>query len=672
MRHNAEISTSCASSRSYTKHKFLVVNYNEGVELEMEQIKITFPDGSVREYDQGVTSEDIAASISPGLKKKAVAGKVNGKTTDLYLQIEEDASVEIITLESEEGLEVYRHSSAHLLAHAVNRLYPGTKFGIGPVIQDGFYYDMDLPESFSPDDLVKIEQEMRKIINEDIPIRRKVVSREEAIKFFEELDDHLKLELIRDLPEDAEISIYEQGDFFDLCRGPHLPSTGKIKAFKLLSVAGAYWRGDSDRQMLQRIYGTSFLKEKELEEYLKLLEEAKKRDHRKLGKDLDLFSFSEEAPGMPFYHPNGMVIRNELENLWRQEHEKAGYQEIKTPIIMNRRLWEQSGHWDHYHENMYFTKVDNVDYAIKPMNCPGAMLTYKTKLHSYRDLPLRFGELGLVHRHEMSGALSGLLRVRTFTQDDAHLFVRSDQIETEIGKIIELIDKFYTLFGFSYHVELSTKPEKSMGSDELWEQAINALRNVLENRGMKYVVNEGDGAFYGPKIDFHVSDVLKRTWQAGTIQLDFQMPEKFDLSYIGEDNQRHTPIVIHRVIYGSLERFIALLIEHYGGAFPTWLAPIQAKLLPIAEPHHEYAKKALKLMEDKGIRVQLDDRNEKIGYKIREAQLQKIPYMLVIGDKEVANNTLSVRKLREGDLGSTPLNDVINKIKEEIEKRKGI
>ncbi|OEF98087.1 threonine--tRNA ligase [Vulcanibacillus modesticaldus] len=635
----------------------------------MEKIKITFPDGTVKEFDKGTTTEDIAFSISPSLKKKAIAGKLNGKLIDLYLPIEEDGAIEIITLESEEGLEIYRHSSAHLLAHAVHRLYPGTKFGIGPVIQDGFYYDMDLPDSFSPEDLEKIEKEMKKIINENIPIRRKVLSRNEALKLFTNIGDQLKIELINELPEEAEISIYEQGDFFDLCRGPHVPSTGKIKAFKLLSVAGAYWRGDSSRQMLQRIYGTSFLKQAQLDEYLNFLEEAKKRDHRKLGKELELFSFSEEAPGMPFYHPNGMVIRNELENLWREEHKKAGYHEIKTPIMMNQRLWEQSGHWEHYHENMYFTKVDNINFAVKPMNCPGAMLTYKTKLHSYRDLPLRYGELGLVHRHEMSGALNGLLRVRNFTQDDAHLFVRPDQIEEEINKIIELIDKFYSLFGFSYHVELSTRPEKSMGSDELWDLATNALKNVLEKRGLPYVVNEGDGAFYGPKIDFHVSDVLKRTWQTGTIQLDFQMPEKFDLSYIGEDNQRHTPVVIHRVIYGSLERFMALLIEHYAGAFPTWLAPVQVKLLPIAEPHYEYARNVLKQMESVGIRVQLDDRNEKIGYKIREAQLQKVPYMLIIGDKEVENNQVAVRKRGKGDLGAKALDEVIEQIMTEIKNR---
>lgn len=629
-------------------------------------IKITFPNGDVKEFPKGTTTEEIAGSISPGLRKKAIAGKLNDRLIDLYAPINEDGAIEIITSDSEEGLDVYRHSSAHLLAHAVSRLYPEAKFGIGPTIQDGFYYDIDYKESFTPEDLEKIEKEMRRIVNENVPVRRSVLSRAEALKRFGDIGENYKVELINELPEDSEISVYEQGDFADLCRGPHLPSTSGIKAFKLLNVAGAYWRGDSEKPMLQRIYGTSFFKEADLEDYLDFLEEAKKRDHRKLGRELDLFSFSEEAPGMPFYHPNGMVIRNELENLWREEHQKAGYKEIKTPIMLNRRLWEQSGHWEHYHENMYFTKVDNIDFAIKPMNCPGSMLTYKTKLHSYRDLPIRYGELGLVHRHEMSGALSGLLRVRTFTQDDAHLFCRPDQIESEITGVIELIDKFYTLFGFTYHVELSTRPEKSMGSDELWEQAIESLKNVLDAKGIDYKINEGDGAFYGPKIDFHVSDTLRRTWQAGTIQLDFQMPEKFELSYIGEDNARHTPVVIHRVIYGSLERFIALLIEHYAGAFPTWLAPVQAVILPIAEPHNEYAEELRYKMEQAGIRVELDDRNEKIGYRIREAQLQKIPYMLVIGDKELEKRELSVRKRGVGDLGAQAADEVITNILQEI------
>ncbi|MFX0558783.1 threonine--tRNA ligase [Tepidibacillus infernus] len=635
----------------------------------MDKIKITFPDGSFKEFDKGITIEDIAASISPGLKKKAIAGKVNGKLVDLYLPIEEDATVEVVTMDSEDGLEVYRHSSAHLLAQAVNRLYPGTKFGIGPVIEDGFYYDMDIPEQLSTDDLEKIEREMKKIIKEDLPIRRKVVSREEALEIFKGINDDLKVEIINELPEDAEITIYEQGEFFDLCRGPHLPSTGKIKAIKLLSIAGAYWRGDSDRQMLQRIYGTSFPKENQLEDYLHFLEEAKKRDHRKLGRELELYMFSDEAPGMPFYLENGMIIRNQLENFSRKLQEEAGYREVRTPLVMNQRLWEQSGHWEHYKENMYFTDVDDTKFALKPMNCPGHMLIYKNQLHSYRDLPLRIAEFGQVHRHELSGALNGMMRVRTFTQDDAHIFVRPDQIESEIKEVIKLIDKIYSVFGFDYKVELSTRPEDSMGSDELWEQAETALKNVLDHLGMEYTINEGDGAFYGPKIDFHILDALKRSWQLATIQLDFQMPEKFDLHYIGEDNQRHRPVVIHRAIMGSIDRFIGIITEHYAGAFPTWLAPVQAKLLPIAEPHHDYAKEVLKRMQEAGIRVQLDDRNEKIGYKIREAQLQKVPYMLVIGDKEMENGTLSVRKRGEGDLGAQAIDQVIAQLVEQINQR---
>ncbi|KXG42898.1 threonine--tRNA ligase [Tepidibacillus decaturensis] len=635
----------------------------------MDKIKITFPDGSFKEFDKGITIEDIAASISPGLKKKAIAGKVNGKLVDLYLPIEEDATVEVVTMDSEDGLEVYRHSSAHLLAQAVNRLYPGTKFGIGPVIEDGFYYDMDIPEQLSTEDLEKIEREMKKIIKEDLPIRRKVVSREEALEIFKGINDDLKVEIINELPEDAEITIYEQGEFFDLCRGPHLPSTGKIKAIKLLSIAGAYWRGDSDRQMLQRIYGTSFPKENQLEDYLHFLEEAKKRDHRKLGRELELYMFSDEAPGMPFYLENGMIIRNQLENFSRKLQEEAGYREVRTPLVMNQRLWEQSGHWEHYKENMYFTDVDDTKFALKPMNCPGHMLIYKNQLHSYRDLPLRIAEFGQVHRHELSGALNGMMRVRTFTQDDAHIFVRPDQIESEIKEVIKLIDKIYSVFGFDYKVELSTRPEDSMGSDELWEQAETALKNVLDHLGMEYTINEGDGAFYGPKIDFHILDALKRSWQLATIQLDFQMPEKFDLHYIGEDNQRHRPVVIHRAIMGSIDRFIGIITEHYAGAFPTWLAPVQAKLLPIAEPHHDYAKEVLKRMQEAGIRVQLDDRNEKIGYKIREAQLQKVPYMLVIGDKEMENGTLSVRKRGEGDLGAQAIDQVIAQLVEQINQR---
>jgi threonyl-tRNA synthetase len=635
------------------------------------QVNITFPDGAVRQYESGITIEDIAGSISASLKKKAVAGKLNGKVVDLYTPVQEDAAIEIVTLDSPEGLEVYRHSTAHLLAQAVKRLYgKEVKLGIGPVIEDGFYYDMDIPVTLTPDDLGKIEAEMEKIIKEDLPIRRKVVSREEAIHIFQGINDHLKLELIRDLPEDAVITIYEQGEFFDLCRGPHLPSTGYIKAFKLMSVAGAYWRGKAENQVLQRVYGTAWPKKAELDEYLHFIEEAKKRDHRKLGKELELFMFSEEAPGMPFYLPKGFTVRNELEQFSRRLQQLAHYTEVRTPFIMNQRLWLQSGHWDHYHENMYFSEVDNTTYALKPMNCPGHMLIYKNKIHSYRDLPIRYSEFGQVHRHEFSGALNGMLRVRTFCQDDAHVFVRPDQIESEIKSMIQLIDRIYKVFGFEYSVALSTRPEDSMGSDELWEIAESSLKKVLEESGMPYEIKEGDGAFYGPKIDFQITDALKRRHQCGTIQLDFQMPEKFDLSYIGQDNEKHRPVVLHRAMYGSMERFIGILIEHYAGAFPTWLSPVQVRLMTISDAHVPYAEEVKAKMEQAGIRVELDARNEKIGYKIREAQVQKIPYMLVIGEKEVAEGTLSVRKRGVGDEGALPVDAFIAKIKQEISDMK--
>ena len=637
----------------------------------MAQVNITFPDGALRQYESGITIEDIAGSISTSLKKKAVAGKLNGKVVDLYTPVQDDAAIEIVTLDSPEGLEVYRHSTAHLLAQAVKRLYgKEVKLGIGPVIEDGFYYDMDIPVTLTPDDLGKIEAEMEKIIKEDLPIRRKVVSREEAIQIFQGINDHLKLELIRDLPEDAVITIYEQGEFFDLCRGPHLPSTGYIKAFKLMSVAGAYWRGKAENQVLQRVYGTAWPKKAELDEYLHFIEEAKKRDHRKLGKELELFMFSEEAPGMPFYLPKGFTVRNELEQFSRRLQQLAHYTEVRTPFIMNQRLWLQSGHWEHYHENMYFSEVDNTTYALKPMNCPGHMLIYKNKIHSYRDLPIRYSEFGQVHRHEFSGALNGMLRVRTFCQDDAHVFVRPDQIESEIKSMIQLIDRIYKVFGFEYSVALSTRPEDSMGSDELWEIAESSLKKVLEESGMPYEIKEGDGAFYGPKIDFQITDALKRRHQCGTIQLDFQMPEKFDLSYIGQDNEKHRPVVLHRAMYGSMERFIGILIEHYAGAFPTWLSPVQVRLMTISDAHVPYAEEVLAKMEQAGIRVELDARNEKIGYKIREAQVQKIPYMLVIGEKEVAEGTLSVRKRGVGDEGALPVDEFIAKIKQEISEMK--
>jgi len=631
-------------------------------------VQVTFPDGSVKEFAQGTKIEEIAESISPGLRKKAVAAKVNGKMVDIYFPLNENVSLEIITLDHPEGLEVYRHSTAHLMAQAIKRLYghKGVKLGIGPVIEGGFYYDIDIDDPLTPEDLEKIEQEMAKITKENLPIRRYVVSREEAVRIYEDIGDTLKLELIRDLPEDVEISIYEQGEFFDLCRGPHLPSTGHIKAFKLLNVAGAYWRGDSKNKMLQRIYGTAFPKKSQLDEHLQMLEEAKKRDHRKLGKELELFMFSDEAPGMPFYLPHGMTIRNELEQFSRSLQAQMDYDEVRTPFIMNQRLWEQSGHWDHYHENMYFTEVDETNFAIKPMNCPGHMLIYKNSLHSYRDLPIRISEFGQVHRHELSGALNGMMRVRTFCQDDAHIFVRPDQIEEEIGRVIQLIDKIYSVFGFSYHIELSTRPEDSMGSDELWEQAETALRNVLEHRGIPYRLNEGDGAFYGPKIDFHIQDALKRSWQCATIQLDFQMPEKFDLSYIGEDNQRHRPVVIHRAVYGSIDRFIGILTEHFAGVFPVWLSPVQAKVIPVSNQFDGYAAEVKQKLREAGIRAESDLRNEKLGYKIREAQLKKIPYMLVVGEKEVNSGTLSVRKRGEGDIGAHSVEAVISMILDDI------
>ncbi len=639
--------------------------------MKMAQVKVTLPDGSIREYEAGVTIEDIAGSISTSLKKKAVAGKVNGKVVDVTTPIHEDTNVEIVTLDTKDGLEVYRHSTAHLLAQAVKRVFGNdVKLGIGPVIEDGFYYDMDIPVSLTPEDLIKLEAEMNKIIKENLKIERKEVSREEALRIFGELNDHLKLELIRDLPEGSVITMYHQGEFFDLCRGPHLPSTGVIKAFKLMSVAGAYWRGNSDNQVLQRVYGTAFPKKADMDEHLHFLEEAKKRDHRKLGKELSLYMFSEEAPGMPFYLPNGMTIRNELEQFSRRLQDLALYEEVRTPFMMNQRLWEQSGHWDHYHENMYFSEVDNTTFALKPMNCPGHMLIYKNEMHSYRDLPIRYSEFGQVHRHEFSGALNGMLRVRTFCQDDAHVFVRPDQIEAEIKGMIQLIDKIYSVFGFKYSVELSTRPEDSMGSDELWDIAESSLKNVLDELGMEYEINEGDGAFYGPKIDFQITDALKRSHQCGTIQLDFQLPEKFDLSYIGQDNEKHRPVVLHRAMYGSLDRFIGILVEHYGGAFPTWLAPMQARLMTINEVHVPYAEEVRKQLLQAGIRVELDSRNEKIGYKIREAQMQKIPYMLVIGEKEMEEGALSVRKRGEGDLGSKPVAEVLAHLQNEILERK--
>ena len=562
----------------------------------------------------------------------------------------------------------YWHTSSHILAQAIKRLYPEMKLAIGPSIDNGFYYDFDTDKPFTPEMFAEIEEEMKKIIKEDYIIERFVLPRDKALELMK--DEPYKQELIRDLPEDEEISFYKQGEFTDLCAGPHLPSTGKVKAIKLLTSSGAYWRGNEKNKMLQRIYGISFPKASELEAYLNMLEEAKKRDHKKLGKELDLFMIAPEGPGFPFFLPKGMVIRNILEDYWRKIHEKAGYVEIKTPVILNEELWHRSGHWDHYKDNMYTTKIDDVDYGVKPMNCPGGMIVYKSKLHSYKELPIRAGELGLVHRHEKSGQLNGLFRVRCFTQDDAHIFCLPNQIEDEIKGVMKLVDEVYSKFGFEYTIELSTRPEDSMGSEELWNMAESALAKVLNDTGREYTINEGDGAFYGPKIDFHIKDCLGRDWQCGTIQLDFQMPERFDLTYIGEDGEKHRPVMLHRVIFGSIERFIGIITEHYAGAFPAWLAPVQVKILAISEAHHDYAKAIEEKFKAAGLRVEMDLREEKIGYKIREAQLQKIPYMIILGEKEKAANAVGVRSRKEGDIGQMETEEFINKIKKEIEEYK--
>ena len=633
--------------------------------------KIVLKDGAVREVADGTTVLDFVKSFSNSLAKKALACKIDGETQDLKTPLTGEHKVEILTGEDADGLRTLRHSASHVLAQAIKHIYGDDKvqLAIGPSIDNGFYYDIDMEHQLTPDDLAKIEKEMKHIVKENLPIERHEVTRAEALDYFKKKGEKYKVELINDLPEGELITMYTQGDFTDLCAGPHVVSTGKIKAFKLQSIAGAYWRGDEKNKMLQRVYGTAFEKQADLDAYLKMLEEAAKRDHRKLGKELDLFSLHEEGPGFPFFHPNGMVIRNELINYWREVHRKYGYQEIKTPMILNRKLWETSGHWDHYKENMYFTKIDGEDYAIKPMNCPGGMLVYLTHQHSYRDFPLRLGELGLVHRHELSGALHGLMRVRNFTQDDAHIFVLPNQIEGEIQKIIDLFDEVYSTFGLSYHAELSTRPDDSMGSDEVWETATAALKNALEHRGLKYVVNEGDGAFYGPKIDFHLTDSIGRTWQCGTIQLDMLMPEKFQLTYVGEDGQKHRPVMMHRVVYGSIERFIGILIENYAGAFPTWLAPVQVKILPISDKFMDYAYELKKKMFDLGIRVEVDDRNEKIGYKIREAQVKKVPYSIIVGENELENKNISVRKRREKDTVTMDVDAFIDQVLKEIKTR---
>ena len=632
-------------------------------------MRVTLPDGSIKEYAAGTTALQVAQDISPGLARAAVAARVNGEVRDLTRPLPEECRLELLTFADEGGRLAYRHTAAHVMAQAVKHLFPETKLGIGPAITDGFYYDFDSEHKFTPDDLTAIETEMQRIIKADLPLERREISRAEALELFQQLDEPYKLELINDLPPGVPISTYRQGDFIDLCAGPHLPATGYLKAVKLTSLAGAYWRGSEANPMLQRLYGTAFPKAKDLEEYLHRLEEAKKRDHRRLGAQLGLFSLHEEGPGFPFFHPRGMILRNELEQFWREEHRRAGYLEIRTPIILSRSLWEQSGHWDHYQENMYFTTIDDVDYAIKPMNCPGGILVYKSEQHSYRDLPLRLAEMGLVHRHEKSGVLHGLMRVRAFTQDDAHIFMLPSQITAEIQGVIDLVDRFYSLFGFKYHVELSTRPANAMGSEEIWETATSALRQALEALEMPYAVNEGDGAFYGPKIDFHLEDSLGRTWQCGTIQLDFLMPEKFDLSYIGEDGQKHRPVMLHRVIFGSIERFIGILIEHYGGAFPVWLAPVQVRVLPITDRHNEYACRVKDELVRAGIRAEVNDRNDKIGYKIRAAQVEQIPYMLVVGDKEAAEGTVALRERRAGDTGSVPLAAFMQRVKKEITER---
>ena len=630
---------------------------------------ITLKDGSTKEYDQAMSVLDIAKDISEGLARVACAGEVDGELVDLRTVVDKDCNLNILTFESEGGAWAFHHTTSHIMAQAIKRLYPGVKLAIGPSVADGFYYDVDSETPLTAEDLVKIEAEMKKIVKEALPITRFTKSREEAIAYFKEKEEPYKVELIEDLPEDAEISFYQQGEFVDLCAGPHLMSTKPVKAFKLTSLAGAYWRGSEKNKMLTRIYGTSFTKKADLEEYLNRMEEAKKRDHRKLGKELGLFMMREEGPGFPFFLPKGMVLKNTLLDYWREIHRKNGYVEISTPIMLSRHLWETSGHWDHYKENMYTTVIDDTDFAIKPMNCPGGILVYQSEPRSYRDLPLRMGELGLVHRHEKSGQLHGLMRVRCFTQDDAHIFMMPEQIRDEIKGVARLIDEVYQLFGFKYHVELSTRPEDSMGSDEDWEMATEALRGALDDLGLPYVVNEGDGAFYGPKIDFHLEDSIGRTWQCGTIQLDFQLPLRFNCEYIGADGEKHRPIMIHRVVFGSIERFIGILIEHFAGAFPTWLSPVQVKVLPISDKYMEYGEKVKAALEAANIRAEIDTRAEKIGYKIREARLQKIPYMLVVGAKEEEENTVSVRSRFAGDEGAKSLDDFIAAITEEIKNR---
>lgn len=628
-------------------------------------MEITLKNGDKKHFDKAASCKDIALSISEGLARAAVCAKVDGTLVDLSAVVDRDCEFEIVTLKDKEGLEVYRHTASHVLAQAVKAIFPTCKLAIGPTIENGFYYDIDFTTPISQEDLGKIEEEMKKIIKSNFALERFTLPRAEAIKLMTKYSEKYKVELIKDLPEDAEISFYKQGSFTDLCRGPHLPSTGKIKAFKLTSIAGAYWRGNEKNKMLTRIYGTAFAKKDEMDAYFTMLEEAKKRDHTKLGKELGLFALLNEGKGFPFFLPKGMVLKNLLIDYWRQLHLREGYVEVSTPVILNRSLWETSGHWDHYKDNMYTTKIDGEDCAIKPMNCPGGMLVYKLTPHSYKDLPIRMGELGLVHRHEKSGQLHGLMRVRCFTQDDAHIFMLPSQIKDEIKGVVKLINEVYTLFGFKYHVELSTRPADSMGTEEDWNKATEALSDALKDMNLPFVVNEGDGAFYGPKIDFNLEDSIGRTWQCGTIQLDFQMPQRFELEYTGEDGQKYRPIMIHRVVFGSIERFIGILIEHFAGKFPVWLAPVQVKILPVSDKSLGYARQLESEMRAQGIRVETDSRNEKIGYKIREAQLEKLPYMLIVGDKEREEGTVSVRKRDEGDIGALTKKDFIARVLQE-------
>ena len=633
-------------------------------------MKITLKDGSVKEYENGLRVIDIAKDLSEGLARVACAGELNGERVDLRTEINEDAALSILTANDAGGLATIRHTASHVMAQAIKRLYPSAKLAIGPSIDDGFYYDIDFEEPISAEDLPKIEEEMKKIIKEDLPLERFELPRAEAIAFMKEQGEPYKVELIEDLPEDAAISFYRQGEWTDLCAGPHLMSTkGVGKAFKLLNIAGAYWRGSEKNKMLTRIYATAFGKKEELDAYLTMLEEAKKRDHRKLGKELGLFMLSDYGPGFPFFLPKGVILKNALMEHWRKVHKKANYVEIQTPIILNRVLWETSGHWEHYHDDMFTLSTDDGEFAIKPMNCPGSILVYQNEPRSYRDLPLRLAEPGIVHRNEKSGQLHGLMRVRCFTQDDAHIYITQDQIKDEVRRIVEIIDEMYKLFGFSYKVELSTRPEDSMGTDEEWEAAENGLRMALEALGLPYIVNEGDGAFYGPKIDFHLQDCLGRTWQCGTIQLDFQLPQRFELEYMGEDGKRHRPVMIHRVVFGSIERFIGILTEHFAGAFPTWLAPVQAKVLPISDRFEAYAKEVTEALEEAGIRAEADLRSEKIGYKIRSAQLEKVPFMLIVGEKEEADKLVAVRSRYAGDEGQKTLPEFIEEIRSEIDSK---